>query len=109
VHLKLAADRIWRFAGGESVKVQAAFATNSVIVVRNAALAGVGIAQLPTYYIGMDLKAGALRHILTDHPLAERPVYAVFASARFIPRKVSVFVDFLAGWYKRRSWEAEER
>jgi DNA-binding transcriptional LysR family regulator len=110
VHHKLASDRIWRFAGNEpaTVKVQAAFSTNSVVVVHRAALAGVGIAQLPTYYIDADLKAGRLRRILPDHPLPARPVTAVFAAARFIPRKVSVFVEFLADWYKCRSWDSEQ-
>jgi DNA-binding transcriptional LysR family regulator len=108
VHLRLASDRIWRFAGAvpTSVKVKTVFTTNSVLAVRRAALAGVGVAQLPTYYAGADLKSGALQKVLVDHPLPERPVYAVFPAARFIPRKVGLFVKFLADWYALRTWDS---
>jgi LysR family transcriptional regulator for bpeEF and oprC len=105
IHVKLAPDRIWRFNGNSTVKVKGGFLSNSDLTIRRAALAGVGIAQLPTYYIAADLKASRLRQILKRYPLPERPVYALFPASRQVPHRVRLLVDFLAKWYRRAPWE----
>jgi DNA-binding transcriptional LysR family regulator len=59
-------DRVWRLrdgAGLTSVKVQGPFASNSVLVLRKAALESLGIAILPLYCVKEDLKSGALREV----------------------------------------------
>lgn len=63
VHVKLAPDRIWRFKPDRSVKVTGSFTCNSDLVIRQAALAGIGVAELPIYYIREDLDAGTLVQI----------------------------------------------
>lgn len=108
-HLRLTPDRIWRFSNSGTVKVSGAFLSNSDLAIRQAAIAGVGIAQLPTYYVGEALRSGTLRQVLTTFPLKERPVYALFATRRQMPRKVKLFVDFLAGWFRRAPWEAPQK
>jgi len=60
-------DRVWRLrdaTGLASVKVQGPFASNSVLVLRKAALEALGIAILPAYCVRGDLKSGALREVL---------------------------------------------
>ena len=61
-------DRAWRLHSSDhviSVKISGAFSSNSALVLRKAALAGLGIGYLPLYCIEEDLKTGALRKVLT--------------------------------------------
>lgn len=98
LHPRLAPDRIWRFANGESVKVSGRFSAASVQAVRQAAIAGVGIAQLPLYYVKADLEVGALEPLLAAYDIRPRPVYAVIPNARFAPRRVRTFLQVFSRW-----------
>jgi len=104
-HLRLTPDRVWRFADNASVKVDGTFRSNSALAIREAALAGIGVAQLPTYYVSGDLRDRSLCPILTSFPLAERPVFALLSSRQHMPRKVKSFVDYLARWFRDAPWE----
>jgi DNA-binding transcriptional LysR family regulator len=106
IHTTLASDRIWRFnAVKKGVKVSGTFLSNSVLAIRKAAVAGVGVAQLPTYYIAQDLAAGRLAPILKKFPVPMRPVYALLPANRLTPKKTKLFVNFIARWYAGRPWE----
>jgi DNA-binding transcriptional LysR family regulator len=59
------------------------------------ALAGLGVALLPTYNVGSDLRAGRLRALLADYPLPELAIYAVYPTRKHLSAKVRVFVDLL--------------
>lgn len=110
LHTALAADRIWRFASSDvSVKVGGTFTSNSVLALRRAAISGLGVVQLPTYYISDDLKLGRLVEVLPNHPLAERPVFALLPGNRLVPKKTKLFVRFIAAWYKTRPWQDVSR
>jgi DNA-binding transcriptional LysR family regulator len=110
IHMKLAPDRIWRFGGAGrkklTAKVGGDFSSNSIIVLRQAALDGIGIAMLPTYHIGEDLRGGALRRLLPQLPPFERPVNLLFPQGRMLPKKSRLFSEHLADWFKRGSWDA---
>jgi DNA-binding transcriptional LysR family regulator len=92
----------WQFRGPdgkERVKVRSRYQVNSVEAVRMAALEGHGVALLPTYIAGEDLRAGRLKTILKDYaPLTPfgDAVHAVYLSNQFLPQKVRVLIDFLA-------------
>ncbi len=104
IHPKLAPERRWHFeeAGSDrSVKVAGTLASNSVVVLRRAVLAGVGIAMLPLYRVEEDLKKGSLKQVLRDHQLPVRPIYAVYAQTRHVPEKIRLFVEYMASWYAR--------
>jgi DNA-binding transcriptional LysR family regulator len=60
------------------------------------ALAGLGVALLPTYNVGSDLSAGRLRALLTDYPLPELSIYAIYPTRKHLSAKVRLFVDLLA-------------
>jgi DNA-binding transcriptional LysR family regulator len=64
-------------------------------VLREAALAGNGIAALPTFIVGPDVKAGRLALVLPDHPPSALALYALYAPNRYLAAKTRVFVDFL--------------
>ena len=63
-------------------------------------MSGMGIGVRSTWDIADDLKAGRLRTVLPDFREATRlGVYAVYPCRQFVPAKLRVFVDFLAGLY----------
>lgn len=97
-------DRVWRLHGSNgvvSVKVQGPFASNSVLMLRKAALESLGIAILPLYCVKDDLKAGALCEVLTDFPIPVHPLSLVFSSGKQTPQKIRSLADFLVGWFRK--------
>lgn len=104
VHKRLASERIWRFTGRRSVKVSGSFATNSDVIVHKAALSGTGIAQLPTYFVAEDLRAGRLVQMPANFDLPEGVVFALLPNQRAISRRVRLFLSFLQRWYRSGPW-----
>lgn len=91
----------WNFSvDGKLVqaKVRSVLSINSSAALRTAMLSGTGIALLPTYVVGDDIKNGTairiLRDVTTESPLGEH-IYAVYVQNKFLPLKVRVFIDFL--------------
>jgi LysR family transcriptional regulator, regulator for bpeEF and oprC len=60
-----------------------------------AALAGIGIVQVPDYTAETALRRGTLVHILAPWTAPEQQVSAVYPAMRRASRKVTAFVDFL--------------
>ena len=60
------------------------------------ALSGHGIALLPSWAVGDDLRSGALTRILLGCEPSPSEVYAVYPSNRLMSAKVRAFVDHLA-------------
>lgn len=93
----------WRLEGpDEPIVVHATgpLQTNSNEVVREAVLAGMGIALRSTWDVGPELSEGRLRIVLPKyHASANVGVYGVYPSRRFLPAKVRVFIDYLASCY----------
>ncbi len=93
----------WRLEGPEgpeSVRVASRLRTNSSEVVREAVLAGSGIALRSTWDIGPELKSAALVRVLPQYASSRRlAVHAVYPSRRHVEQKLRVFVDFLQARY----------
>ncbi len=68
---------------------------NSGAAVVDAALAGMGICQLPEFYVRQHLEAGLLRPVLQDYRSEPEPVWAVYPYRRHLVAKVRKFVDLL--------------
>src|SRR5215470_3446648 len=97
-------DRVWRLRGGNglmSVKVQGPFASNSVLMLRKAALEALGIAILPLYCVKEDLKTGALREVLNHFPIPVHPLSLVFSPGKPTPQKIRSLADFLVDWFRK--------
>jgi DNA-binding transcriptional LysR family regulator len=99
----------WRFRAPGSretftVPIEGRFQAASVGVLRQAALAGMGIAALPTFMVAEDLAVGRLRTVVDTFAGAELGIYAVYAQARRPPAKVRALVDLLAAHFKRPRW-----
>lgn len=93
----------WRLDGPEgtvSVRLTGPLRTNSSEVVREALLAGVGIALRSTWDIGPELQSGRLVRVLPDYSVGNRvAVHAVYPSRRHMEQKVRAFVGYLAELY----------
>jgi len=94
----------WTFAlPGEgrllTVTVPPFFIANSSIALRDALLAGSGIALVPTFVVGPDLSEGRLRPVLQDYEISPHSMYALYPSVRHLSPKVRSFVDFLVERY----------
>ena len=72
---------------------------NETAVLRQAALAGAGIAMLPTYYVGNDLAHGSLVRVLPDHEPEPMGVHAVYLSRQHQPLPLKLLIDFLVERY----------
>ena len=94
-------DAQWRFIkGGEQTKIKArgTLSVNSSDAIREAVLQGHGIALLPTYVVGDDLRSGKLLPLLKSYEAIGGfgdSVYAVYLPSRFQTPKVRAFVDFM--------------
>ncbi|MFO1407755.1 MAG: LysR family transcriptional regulator [Steroidobacteraceae bacterium] len=66
---------------------------NNVFAVRDAALRGLGIAQLPEM-VAASAKRGQLVRLLEDWSIEQVPVHAVFPSSRYLTPKVRAFIDY---------------
>jgi DNA-binding transcriptional LysR family regulator len=70
--------------------------TTDMITLRNAALAGVGIVQLPVLMVRDHLAAGSLVRLVPDWTPHREIVHAVFPSRRGLLPSVRTLIDFLA-------------
>lgn len=89
----------WRFQDGDreiAVRVDGRIESNQGELVRDAAVAGLGIALHSTWHVNTDLRAGRLKLVLPDYPLPETGIHAVMPQRRLMPPRVRAFVDFLA-------------
>jgi DNA-binding transcriptional LysR family regulator len=79
-----------------AVKVQGRLESNFGEVIRDAALAGLGIALHSTWHVCDDITAGRLKVVLPDYSLRESGIYAVMPERRLVLPRVRAFVDFLS-------------
>jgi DNA-binding transcriptional LysR family regulator len=93
----------WRLESAKArrtVEVDSHVLTNSSEVVRELALAGVGIALRSTWDVGEELASGALCRVLPDwQGASDVGIYAVHARALPLPAAVRAYVDHLASLY----------
>lgn len=86
-----------------TVQVSGSLAANNSEALRDAALAGLGIALLPDFSAQAALQAGKLVAVLPGWApvgsFADR-IYAIRPYAAHVPRAVSLFVDYLRGALK---------
>ena len=77
------------------VTVSGNLETNNPMMLRSAALAGLGVVFLPLWLIGPDLKAGNLVRLLPDFHWPDSAIQAVYPPGRHLSARVRCFVDFL--------------
>lgn len=78
-----------------SQRVQGNWRCNSGQAVLDAALQGVGLCQLPDYYVQEHLRRGALVSLLDAHQPPNTAVWALYPQQRHLSPKVRKLVEFL--------------
>lgn len=89
----------WRFRGREgeiTINVSGNLRANVADGLVDAALAGVGIAALPSFAASEHIVSGRLVELLPDYAMSESTLYAVFLPDRRLPERIRTFVQFLA-------------
>ena len=84
--------------GGETVTItpgQAALSTIHIDTMYAAALAGMGIAGLPSYVAEDALLENALERVLPEWRLMRFTLYAGMPTRKYVPARTRAFVDFL--------------
>jgi DNA-binding transcriptional LysR family regulator len=106
--------REWRYRdpadGREKVApITVTMRANNAQMMRQAALAGVGILNVPSFIIADDVKQGRLVRLLGEYLNApERNIYALFPHNRFMSAKVRLFIDFIATRLTQVDWESDQ-
>ncbi|HDR9055800.1 TPA: LysR family transcriptional regulator [Burkholderia vietnamiensis] len=94
------AAHVWRLHGPDQAQAeihhQPRLVTGGMLALRAAAVAGVGVVQLPTMMVRDELARGELVNVLPDWAPRREIVHAVFASRRGLLPGVRALLDFLA-------------
>ena len=89
----------WRFdedGKQKNLKVKGSLRCNSGPALRDAALKGLGLVQLPDYYVGKFIETGELVTVLNKQCQSMEGIWAVYPSNRHLSTKVRMLIDFLA-------------
>lgn len=84
--------------GGEEQEVP----TNRKLAINNgdaivaAALAGIGVCQVPTFMVQGYLNEGKLERVLGDYPTGSLPLNALYPQNRHLSTKVRTFIEWVA-------------
>jgi DNA-binding transcriptional LysR family regulator len=89
----------WRFDERKIerlVQVRGRMQCNSGYALLNAALKGLGIVQLPDYYVQPYLASGELVELLTDYRGNKEGIWALYPQNRMLTSKVRTLIDYLS-------------
>jgi DNA-binding transcriptional LysR family regulator len=80
-----------------AVRVQGSYSSDNWEVLREWAVAGLGIALKSTWDVHQQLQDGSLVALLPGYTFhSDVAIYAVYPHRRFLPAKTRVFIEFLA-------------
>ncbi len=93
----------WQFSDDkstQSISVTGNFLANTGGALYRAMLSGLGVAVLPTWFVGEDIKQGKLKVALENYEvnlpaMTDSAIYALYPAGQYLPPKVRVFIDYL--------------
>jgi len=90
---------VWKLTApsGEKRQIRTAgwLSVNDGQSLLNAAIAGLGIAYLPSFLYSDAMAQGLVEDVIPDLPVETQGIYAVYPPGRFTQPKVRAFIDFL--------------
>ncbi|MGE0483571.1 MAG: LysR substrate-binding domain-containing protein [Gammaproteobacteria bacterium] len=89
----------WRFAGGETLRVQGRVQVNSALFVRELLLQGHGIGMVPEFVIAAALADARLEALPFVYEPRELGVYALYPRRRHLSTRLRALVDALVDWF----------
>ncbi|WP_170975416.1 LysR family transcriptional regulator [Martelella alba] len=93
----------YAFADGTSVIPDGPLDTGDGATLRQAAIEGAGIIQIPRFAIASDIEDGTLIQILTAFPMLVSPIHALHPFGRQLPVRARLFVDFLMEQFRGKA------
>ena len=79
--------------------------SNNGEVLREGAIAGVGIVLLPTFIVGQALQSGQLMQVLSDYCPPPITAYLNYATNRHLSTKIQLLAAFLQDWFTHLAWD----
>lgn len=79
-----------------NIRVKGNIKCNSGRALVDAALKGIGIVQLPDYYVLPSIKSGALVSLLEQNSESDEAVWALYPHNRHLSSKVRLLIDYLS-------------
>jgi DNA-binding transcriptional LysR family regulator len=97
----------WELRHGDRttrVRIAGRLQIDSSIAIRDAVLAGAGIALLPRFYVDDLLRARRLRAVLTDYEAPPADIHVLYARQPRRSAKVRAFIELLAEHFRKAPW-----
>ena len=88
-------DAYWTFKNNQVSKPPSKLRLSNGDVIREAAIAGAGLAYLPTFVIADAVERGELEIVLADQARESIAMHAMFPVSQHVPARVRAFIDFL--------------
>jgi DNA-binding transcriptional LysR family regulator len=86
------------------VKISGDIQCNDGDALRIAAIQGCGIAQLPTYMVGLDIQSGRLNALLEEYEPEKLPIYAIYNHRKYLSAKIQTFIEFMYELYQPEAY-----
>jgi len=96
----LSSGNIWSFRRTD-VSVSGRFRVNTPDGIYRAVLDGLGVAYAPIWLFEQALLEGKVLPLLRDELGPSTPIHIVYPAKRLLPRRASVFMDFMADEFSR--------
>jgi DNA-binding transcriptional LysR family regulator len=99
VYTRLATGNRWHFDGPDgpsAVTVHGRFRADNSEAVREAVIAGAGVAVIPVWLFTDEITDGRVRIVLDAFEPSVLPIHAVYPSRRLVSPKVRAMIEFLA-------------
>jgi DNA-binding transcriptional LysR family regulator len=95
---------VWEFTGPEgeprSIRHEPRMTCVDFLALRDAAVAGLGVALLPDHSCRGELASGSLVHVFPQWRTEDGIVHLVFTTRRGLPPVVRAFIDHMAGAFR---------
>ena len=76
---------------------------------RDAAIAGLGLAALPRFIAAQALREGRLIEVLAQTPPTPDTIYAVYPQTRYVSRGVRAIIDMLVAAFQNGApWDSNQ-
>ncbi|MGD0492288.1 MAG: LysR family transcriptional regulator [Steroidobacteraceae bacterium] len=96
-------EHIWKLSGPDGaqadIRHQPRLVSDDMIALRSAAIAGVGIVNLPLMMVCDEIRAGKLMHVLPGWAPKTHVVHAVYPSKRGLLPSVRALLDYLSACF----------
>ncbi len=101
------ASYYWRFADNVVPTVTSQLDLANGEAVREAAIAGLGVAMLPTFIVHDAVRRGALSIVLAEHMRPPMAMHALHPSMRNQTARARAFIDYLVDEFSEPFWNRE--